>query len=203
MTKKAAQPIKSRDQIFDMQDYLKERSERDYILFLLGISTGYRAGDLVKLKVRDIRKAIKNDELEILESKKEKWAISKNVAVEKLKPRKADITDKLAKKLIEYTKNKKDYEYLFPSRKGINTHIAVSSFGKILREAGQALGMKHIGTHTLRKTYAYTNYVNSNYDILKVQKLLQHSHPSITELYLGLEANEFKEYSKLLDKNIR
>jgi integrase len=49
--KRPAKPITSREKVLDIQDYLKCRSQRDYILFLVGVTTGYRAGDLVKLKV--------------------------------------------------------------------------------------------------------------------------------------------------------
>ena len=48
--KRPSKPIKSREKVLDIQDYLKYKNERNYILFLIGVTTGYRAGDLVKLK---------------------------------------------------------------------------------------------------------------------------------------------------------
>lgn len=54
--KEASKPIKDIEQLKDIRDYLKAKNERDYVLFMLGIMTGYRAGDLVSLKVRDIKK---------------------------------------------------------------------------------------------------------------------------------------------------
>ncbi|MDA2733469.1 site-specific integrase, partial [Bacillus cereus] len=49
---KDVQPIRSKEKIEDMKWSLKRHcSERDYIMFLIGINTGLRAGDLVKLKV--------------------------------------------------------------------------------------------------------------------------------------------------------
>lgn len=41
--KRPANPLKSKKDVLDIQDYLKYKNERDYILFLLGITTGYRA----------------------------------------------------------------------------------------------------------------------------------------------------------------
>ena len=52
-----------------MQDYLRAKNERDYVLFVLGITTGYRAGDLVTLKVRDVKQAILQGRFIILEGK--------------------------------------------------------------------------------------------------------------------------------------
>jgi hypothetical protein len=40
------------------------------VLFVLGIATWYRAGDLVKLRVRDIKIAIHDGEFTMLEAKK-------------------------------------------------------------------------------------------------------------------------------------
>ena len=64
--------IKETSKVLDIQDYLltKSNAQRNYVLFTLGITTGYRAGDLVKLKVRDVKEALKNGEFLIYESKK-------------------------------------------------------------------------------------------------------------------------------------
>ena len=72
MKKQASNPIKVQTKVLDMQDYLKSISERDYVLFATGVGTGYRAGDLVSLQVRDVRNALENGYFEILEGKKKK-----------------------------------------------------------------------------------------------------------------------------------
>ena len=68
--KRPARPITTTEKVLDMQDYLKYYNYRNYVLFLVGVTTGYRAGDLVKLKVRDIKEAIRRKEFTILEGKK-------------------------------------------------------------------------------------------------------------------------------------
>ena len=70
--KKASKPIKDKRTIQDMQEYLKFHNERDYILFIIGITTGYRSQDLVDLKIRDIEKALRDKEFCIMEKKREK-----------------------------------------------------------------------------------------------------------------------------------
>ena len=50
------QPIRSLEKLDDMKWSLKRHcSERDYILFLLGINTGLRVSDLLSLKIKDIK----------------------------------------------------------------------------------------------------------------------------------------------------
>ena len=105
--KRPSKPIKSKEKVLDIQDYLKYKNERDYILFLIGVTTGYRAGDLVKLKVRDIKEALKRGEFTIYEGKKMN---SKNIREKNRKPRSVELLPKVAKILKEYIRDKRDYE---------------------------------------------------------------------------------------------
>ena len=45
-----------------------------------------------------------------------------------------------------------------------------------------------IGTHSFRKFFATEIYKNNNYDIVLVQKLLQHSSVATTQRYINVEA---------------
>ena len=78
MGKKPSKPIKDIEKLKDIRDYLKSKNERDYVLFMLGIMTGYRAGDLVTLKVRDVKEALTSGRFIILEGKKKN---SKNIRI--------------------------------------------------------------------------------------------------------------------------
>ena len=37
-----------------MKEFFKEQNERNYILFLLGINTGLRISDILRLRIRDV-----------------------------------------------------------------------------------------------------------------------------------------------------
>ena len=53
---KDVQPIRSLERIEDMKWSLKKWcGERDYILFLLGINSGLRVGDLLNIKTSEIQ----------------------------------------------------------------------------------------------------------------------------------------------------
>lgn len=196
MRKRPANPVKNRDSILDIQDYLKYKNKRDYVLFALGIATGYRAGDLVRLKVRNIKEALEEGYFVIMESKKEN---SKNIREENRKPRTVKVVYKLEKLLKEYIKDKKNYEYLFQSRKGTNQHITVAHVSRILREAGKAFGLRNITAHSMRKTYAYKIYMESKCNIVMVKEMLGHSDTEITKRYLGLDRDTFDKYSDTLN----
>lgn len=198
--KTASSPIKDIKKVHDMQDYLKEKSERDYILFIIGISTGYRAGDLVALQIRDIRTALEDGQFVILENKKKNC---KNIRKSNMKPRKAPIIDNLDVALRKYIKDKKDYDYMFPSRKGEHNHIDVPRVTVILKEAASHFGLKKITAHSMRKTYAYQLWESSGYNTTLVKDMLGHESEHETRRYLGLDDDMFRECSKSLNKLVR
>lgn len=198
--KRPSSPIKNNQDVLDIQDYLRYKNERDYVLFIVGITTGYRAGDLVSLKVRDIKQALKYKEFTILEGKKKN---SKNIRERNRKPRTVEIRPKVEKILKDYIKDKKDYEYVFKSRKGNNQHIGVQAISNILKDAGEYFGLYNISAHSMRKTYAYKIYKDSDKDIVAVKELLGHRSIEETKLYLGLDRERYHEYSKSLDDFVR
>ena len=198
--KRPSKPITSTQKVLDVQDYLRYKNERDYVLFILGITTGYRAGDLVELRVRDIKEALRRLEFTIFEGKKMNC---KNIRERNRKPRTVEIRPKVGKILREYIKNKKDYEYVFQSRKGANNHIGVQAVSNILKEAAGYFGLYDITAHSMRKTYAYKIYINSGKDIVAVKELLGHSSIEETKKYLGLDKERYHEYSKALDDFVK
>ena len=50
-----------------------------------------------------------------------------------------------------------------------------------------------IGTHSFRKFFATSIYVNSHYNIEVVRILLQHSSAAITQRYIGIQRQEIEE----------
>lgn len=163
------QPIKEPDTVESMANYLKKNSERDYIMFLIGIYTGLRISDILKLKIYDVKN---RDTVNIREKKTGKQRIFPLNAI-------------LIKALNEYCENKDPDDYLIKSRVGYNRPIHRSTAYRILNEAAQKFGLEAIGTHTLRKTFGYHFYKQTN-DIVTLQKILNHSHPSITLRYIGI-----------------
>ena len=63
----------------------------------------------------------------------------------------------------------------------------------MLNKAAQAIGVKErIGIDTLRKTFGYRHYKKYN-DIVLLQKIFNHSSPSVTLRYIGIEQDTIDE----------
>jgi len=85
-----------------------------------------------------------------------------------------------------YIQGMREEEYLFQSQKGVNKPITRVQAYRILNEAATELGLAEIGTHTIRKTFGYWHYKKHN-DIALLQKHFNHSSPSITLRYIGID----------------
>ncbi|WP_412679459.1 tyrosine-type recombinase/integrase [Brevibacillus fortis] len=79
---------------------------------------------------------------------------------------------------------KKNGDYLFASSKRPQPITWVRAY-QIINGAARKIVLDEIGTHTLRKTFGYHFYQRTK-DIVTLQMILNHSHPSITLLYIGL-----------------
>ncbi|OLS34204.1 site-specific integrase [Alkalihalophilus pseudofirmus] len=177
---KFVQPIRDMEKIFEIQEFLLEQNERNYMLFVTGIYTGLRISDILRLKVKDVR----GQYIDIREKKTNK---QKNIR----------IIPEFKRELNRYITGKDDDEYLFRSRKGKNKPLQRSMAYKVLRSAAFACGLKNIGTHTLRKTFGYHMYM-SNKDVAMLQEIFNHSEPKTTLRYIGVTQDSIdKAMSKL------
>lgn len=168
---KFVQPIRDPKKLDAMKKYLYFKNVRDFIMFLVGINTGFRISDILPLTVRDV----KGTHITINEKKTGK--------IKKVLIRKS-----LRKALDAYIKEKSDHEYLFPSRKrkrGKVQPISANMAYKIIRAAAQELNLEDIGTHSMRKTFGYKFYLETK-DIALLMELFNHTEESVTLRYVGL-----------------
>ena len=167
---KYVQPIRDKNKIEEIKSYLKQNGSRDLLLFTMGINTGLRISDLLKLKVIDVRN---KSHVEIKEQKTGKI-------------KRFPLIGNLQSMIDEYTKGKLDNEYLFRSREGANKPITRVMAYKIINNAcRKSVIADNVGAHTLRKTFGYHHY-QQFHDVAILQYLLNHSSPSITLRYIGI-----------------
>ena len=178
---KTVQPIRDKNKIDEMKTELKKQGTRDYLLFLLGINTGLRISDIIKLQVLDVLNEDRTPKTHITITEKKTGKLKK-----------FKINDSLSREIIEYTKSMEMNDYLFTSRKGINKPITRIQAYRILNTVAKKIGLEEIGTHTLRKTFGY-HFYKRNKDIAMLQKLFNHSSPSTTLRYIGIEQDEIDE----------
>lgn len=164
------QPIKSKKEVNQLLEALgmtKEFGLRNQLLFKIGVTTGLRCSDLVKLKVDQVRG---KSSFKIVEGKTEK------VRIVYLNQVMADIADYL-ETLPPGT------EYLFQSRKG--GPISVTQAYRIIISAGDLIGNHSVGTHTMRKTFGYT-YYQATKDVATLMEIFNHSSQKTTLRYIGI-----------------
>ena len=116
-----------------------------------------------------------------------------NIIEEKTEKRKKfKINDVLTKEFYNYTRNMELSDFLFKSRKG-QGHIGRVEAYRIIKGTAEKIGIKDVGTHTLRKTFGYHFYYDNGKDIAMLQQLFNHSSPSITKRYIGISQQQIDE----------
>lgn len=220
-TKRTKVPLKTMEEINTMYNYLatpvkntdhsRRIAKRNSLIFLLGISTGLRASDLVTLKVEHFMKYTGNGTIYVIEKKTRK---GREIAVPK------NIVGVIKKYISDEHLGYNDYIF----RSSMNNYsdgepyLITTSLNRIIVRAAKALGWDErlYGTHTLRKTYAYQFYQTANsiskengYRALSILcKELNHSSEAITLAYIGIEQEEIckicditaERYSEIVNK---
>lgn len=175
-------PIKDSNILNEVQDTLLRNfkyGRRNYTIFQTGKATLLRVSDVLALKYSDVFDNY--DEL-----KKTAYIHDKKTG----KPNTLYLRP-ITRDLLIYQKwlleNKVNSEWLFPSMQRPDRHITEKQFYKIMAKTGDLLNINYLGTHTMRKTGAYRVYIQSNYNIGLVMRLLNHSSQQMTLAYLGLD----------------
>src|SRR5690606_9634676 len=163
------QPIKNKRDIERMKRALRG-NPRDLLLFIVGINSSLRISDMLSLKVGDVS----NEYITLHErktGKRKRIRVNNAIqdAVNTLVPADAKLTD-----------------WLFPSRKGDKPISRVQAW-RILNAAASRAGLNiELGTHSLRKTFAYHAY-NNGTDITLLMRVLNHGSQRETLRYIGIE----------------
>lgn len=163
------QPIRDRDNIQNMKNELLKSGFRNYMIFNIGINTGLRISDILNLKVKDVK-----DKTHIVITERKTSKATRIL-----------INSNLRNDINNYINNMMDEDYLFKSQKSINNPITRIQAYRILNAAAKNLNLEDVGTHTLRKTFGYWHY-NMYKDVAILQEIFNHSSPSITLRYIGI-----------------
>jgi integrase len=173
------QPIRDAAMIERMKRELLKRGARDHLLFVLGINTGLRVSDLLPLRVKDVRDVT---HIRVQEAKTGKV-------------KRAYVNPYLREQIDSYVEGMSEETYLFRSQKGKNHPISRVQAYRILNDAAKAIGLEEVGTHTLRKTFGYHHYQVFK-DVALLQELFNHSAPSVTLRYIGVNQDNMDETIK-------
>jgi integrase len=171
------EPIRNVEDVERIKALLKGRP-RDLLLFVMGINNGLRIGDLLGLRVGQVRHLKAGDFVTITEGKTGKQNV---LAVNK----------PVHRALKGYLNNAKlaDYDYLFCSTKATTTRkpISVQRAHMLVKDWTRKAGLKgNYGTHTLRKTFGYIQRTQFGVGFEVLAKRFNHSSPAFTMRYVGV-----------------
>lgn len=173
------EPIRDKKKIELVKSILRKNGTRDYLLFLMGINSGLRISDILNLKVSDVLNK------QYIDIKEQKTGKSK----------KFPITDSFKQPLKEFIIGRKPEEWLFCSKRGDKAITRIQAYRIISKACLEAGITTRIGTHTLRKTFGYHFYQEKK-DIALLQSILNHSAPSVTLRYIGINQD-------IIDANLK
>ena len=174
----AVQPIRQIKDIKAIQKIISD-SPRDALLFTMGINTGLRLVDLLRLKVSQVIELKAGDHINIKEGKTNKQNT-------------LNVNEPIYKALQHYLNeaNPKAGDYLFRSRKG-NKALGSASAGQMIKGWCKEINLQgQYGTHTLRKTWGYHQRVTYGVGFALICERYKHSNPAVTMRYLGIENKE-------------
>ncbi|MGB3222547.1 MAG: site-specific integrase [Desulforhopalus sp.] len=181
------EPIRDVKAIKSIKKLLRHEKPRDYCMFVLGINTNLRAGDLLSIKVGQVRDLVAGGELSIKEEKTKK-------------PRTITLNESAIEAIQHYLKSNTtklaDEDHLFRSQRGT---LTVPSVNRLVKSWCKEINLKgNYGSHTLRKTFGYHQRTQLNTSIPELMVMFNHSTQRQTLDYLCVQAEEIKDaYMKL------
>lgn len=152
---------------------------RNYILFLIGFNTAFRAEDLLQLRVKDVIKGY-------VSIKENKTGKMQNFRMNK------QLHEEITKYIETYELKNNDYLFMGQKKKdtfqgktkNILYPITRQNTRLIFRKVAEAVGIDFkFGLHSLRKTFGYMYILNGG-NIITLMKMYNHDEPSTTLLYV-------------------
>ncbi|MFW8053174.1 tyrosine-type recombinase/integrase [Vagococcus fluvialis] len=169
-------PIKSKQVLNEFAEEISKtkNGQRDLLILKIGVLTGLRISDILNLKVADVKNKVITDIIEIKTGKKRQLVLKQ-----------------LTSDIILYLENYHDGEsdWLFYAPTENSRQLSSHQYYKILVKVAESLDLDYVGTHTLRKTFAY-HYYQKTRDLTTLMKILNHSSQSVTLRYIDIEQEE-------------
>lgn len=179
-----SQPIKNLEKIEQLKQYYLNRGDiRDYALITLGLNTGLRIGDLLKLKWKDVYDFKKNrfkKHINLIEQKTQKQNF---IALNKS----AITCLKVLKNSLE---NIDSEHYIIKSSQDVNKPIDRTQAFRIIKQGAKSIGIEeNISCHSMRKTFGYWAWKNGVPPVI-IMNIFNHSSIEITKLYLSIDQDD-------------
>jgi integrase len=173
------EPIRDKRAIARIKTQLHHQP-RNLCLFVLGINTAYRAGELLAIKVGQVRDLQPGAVLECKQTKTGKYrsVVLNQAAYQAIQtwlrsPQGQQLTDA---------------DYLFTGKRGV---LTVSTVSTLVKTWCQTAGLRgNYGSHTLRKTWGYWQRQERHTPIPLLMEAFHHATQRQTLAYLGITTDE-------------
>ena len=211
----AAEPLREQNDFNAIAAYLRttgnvRNRQRNYTLFICGITTGLRVGDLLRLTigdVYDIERGTTHAHITIINQKTRKRT------TDLITPSAAAAISDLVEQIRDTNSGALDPTWpLFQSQRGTKsdgtiTPLSESQVYRFLTKAAAACGIQsHISTHSMRKTYGYvanSTLAQQGVPAAQIMETLQakfhHNSQATTMRYIGLQQEQIDATARAVD----
>jgi len=174
-------PIRNKQDVQSIKKILKS-NPRNFAIFVLGINSALRAGDLLKITIAQVQNLKEGDYFQIKEQKEGKYRF-------------VTINKSIFTALQEYLKVRPETDWsrpLFLSREGrAGRGLTVSTLNRMVKSWCRDINLEgNYGSHSLRKTWGYHQRVYFNTPVPILTASYNHSTQKQTMDYLGIQAAE-------------
>jgi len=154
--------------------------ERDKVYVYLSLQTGWRASEVIQIKVSDVFDPIRKRILDRVN-------ISKNAVKMKTSGKSALLTPDIKDMLLHYITHYRPAIFLFESPQG--GHLGYRQMLRVCHKhfEGAGLDPSNLSTHSYRKTFADRVYKALDNDLIALQHALAHKSVSSTSAYIRVD----------------
>ena len=159
---------------------LLQASPRNYAIFVMGINTYMLPGELINLKVSQVKHIDPDGHIQVADEKsgKEKSYVLNKACIDA-------IQNLLA------SDDYRDDDNLFRSQRG---DLILPSLSRLVKKWCDALNLSgNYGAHTLRKTWGYHQHYTYGVDIQTLKKCFNHPSANQTKEYLYIKDDDIDE----------
>jgi len=167
----------------------REEKYRDLCLFTFGINTGWRANELLSIRVGDVEHLKDYDMLELKQSKNKKYRMTPlNPAARQAVQAWLEIYR------VEYFAHYAPNAPLFMSMKYRRHALCVSSVNALIKKWSRKVGINGpIGSDSMRKTWGYHQRVTFGVALSLICRAYGHSSERETLSYIGILPDEIDD----------
>lgn len=165
-----------------------EPSPRNHALFVLGINTAFRAGELLSIRTGQVRHIAPGDRLDVKQSKTRRYrAVTLNRSAHSSVQRRLE---ELKEKARDDPAWFDDESFLFSGRSP-DRPLTVPTVSNLVKSWCQSANLKgNYGSHTLRKTWGYMQRKRQNTPVPLLMRAFGHASQRQTLEYLCIQEAE-------------